>query len=108
MDRLSIAPPSESSRAETDSFGSIQVPVNRYWGAQTERSRRNFRIGHDRMPKPIIRVLGIVKLAAAETNRELGLLDQPAPAPRARSSKANSTIIFRWLSGKPARAPKPT
>src|SRR4030088_2730455 len=67
---------SNSTRTETDSFGPIEVPADRYWGAQTERSRRNFRIGHDRMPMPIIRALGIVKLAAAETNRELGLLDE--------------------------------
>jgi fumarate hydratase, class II len=65
-----------ATRSETDSFGPIEVPADRYWGAQTERSRRNFRIGHDRMPMPIIRALGMVKLAAAETNRELGLLDQ--------------------------------
>ena len=63
-------------RSETDSFGPIDVPADRYWGAQTERSRQNFRIGYDRMPMPIIRALGIVKLASAETNRELGLLDQ--------------------------------
>jgi fumarate hydratase class II len=63
-------------RTETDSFGPIEVPADRYWGAQTERSRRNFRIGQDRMPMAIIRALGIVKLAAAETNRELGLIDQ--------------------------------
>ncbi len=63
-------------RSETDSFGPIDVPADRYWGAQTERSRQNFRIGHDPMPMPIIRALAIVKLAAAETNRELGLLDQ--------------------------------
>jgi fumarate hydratase, class II len=67
---------SPATRTETDSFGPIEVPANSYWGAQTERSRQNFRIGHDRMPMPIIRALGIVKLAAAETNRELGLLDQ--------------------------------
>jgi fumarate hydratase, class II len=67
---------SSSTRIETDSFGPIEVPADRYWGAQTERSRQNFRIGQDRMPMPIIRALGIVKLAAAETNRELGLLDQ--------------------------------
>ena len=64
------------ARTETDSFGPIDVPADRYWGAQTERSRRNFRIGHDRMPLLIVHALGIVKLAAAETNRELGLLDQ--------------------------------
>jgi len=67
---------SGSTRTETDSFGPIEVPADRYWGAQSERSRRNFRIGQDRMSMPIIRALGIVKLAAAETNRELRLLDQ--------------------------------
>jgi fumarate hydratase class II len=67
---------STTTRSETDSFGPIEVPADRYWGAQTERSRQNFRIGQDRMPIPIIHALGIVKLAAAETNRELGLLDQ--------------------------------
>jgi fumarate hydratase class II len=65
-----------ATRSETDSFGPIEVPADRYWGAQTERSRQNFRIGQDRMPIGIIHALGIVKLAAAQTNRELGLLDQ--------------------------------
>jgi fumarate hydratase, class II len=67
---------SKSTRVETDSLGPIEVPADRYWGAQTERSRQNFRIGQDRMPMPIIRALGMVKLAAAEANRELGLIDQ--------------------------------
>src|ERR1700716_3835821 len=67
---------SGSTRVETDSFGPIEVAADRSWGSQTERSRQNFRIGHDRMPMPIIHALGIVKLASAETNRELGLLDQ--------------------------------
>src|SRR6266516_6633156 len=75
MDRSATLPP-HSTRSETDSFGPIEVPADRYWGAQTERSRQNFRIGHDRMPMPIVRALAIVKLAAAETNRELGLIDQ--------------------------------
>ena len=65
----------KSTRSETDSFGPIDVPADRYWAAQTERSRQNFKIGHDRMPMPIVHALGIVKLAAAQTNRELGLLD---------------------------------
>jgi fumarate hydratase, class II len=65
----------KSTRVETDSFGPIDVPADRYWGAQTERSRQNFRIGHDRMPMEIVHALGIVKLAAAQANRELGLLD---------------------------------
>ena len=65
----------KSTRSETDSFGPIDVPADRYWGAQTERSRQNFKISHDRMPMAIVQALGIVKLAAAQTNRELGLLD---------------------------------
>ena len=67
---------SKSTRVETDSFGPIEVPADRYWGAQTERSRQNFRIGQDRMPIEIIHALGVVKLAAAQANRELGLIDQ--------------------------------
>jgi fumarate hydratase, class II len=65
-----------SGRIETDSFGPIEVPADRYWGAQTERSRQNFRIGGDRMPRPIIHALGMVKLAATQTNLALGLIDQ--------------------------------
>jgi fumarate hydratase class II len=76
MARPTITSRSPATRSETDSFGPIEVAADRYWGAQTERSRRNFRIGHDRMPMPIIRALGMVKLASAETNRELGLLDR--------------------------------
>src|ERR1700712_2497483 len=76
MARSTPSSRSLSTRTETDSFGPIEVPADRYWGAQTERSRQNFRIGHDRMPMAIIRALGVVKLAAAETNLELGLIDQ--------------------------------
>src|SRR5437762_2331722 len=76
MARSATTSRSGPTRMETDSFGPIEVAADRYWGAQTERSRQNFRIGQDRMPMPIIRALGVVKLAAAETNRELGLLDQ--------------------------------
>lgn len=75
MARSAKTSPSPATRIETDSFGPIEVAADRYWGAQTERSRQNFRIGHDRMPMPLVRALGIVKLAAAETNLELGLLD---------------------------------
>jgi fumarate hydratase class II len=63
------------TRRETDSFGPIEVAADRYWGAQTERSRKNFRIGEERMPMPLIRALALVKRAAAEANRELGSLD---------------------------------
>ncbi|HEX9322131.1 MAG TPA: class II fumarate hydratase [Xanthobacteraceae bacterium] len=63
------------TRTETDSFGPIAVPADRYWGAQTQRSLENFPIGTERMPPPLIHALGIVKRAAAEVNHELGLLD---------------------------------
>jgi fumarate hydratase class II len=63
------------TRTETDTFGPIEVPVDRLWGAQTERARRNFNIGEERMPIAIIHALAIVKRAAAEANHELGLLD---------------------------------
>jgi fumarate hydratase class II len=64
----------QTTRVETDSFGPIDVPADRYWGAQTERSRRNFRIGTEHMPIPLIRALAVIKRAAAEVNHELGLL----------------------------------
>jgi fumarate hydratase class II len=63
------------TRSESDTFGPIDVPADRLWGAQTQRSLQNFRIGGERMPAPLVRALGIVKRAAALTNRELGLLD---------------------------------
>lgn len=63
------------TRTETDSFGPIEVPADRYWGAQTQRSLQNFKIGGERMPKPLIRALGIVKKAAAKANVGLGALE---------------------------------
>ena len=48
-------------RTETDSFGPIEVPDDKYWGAQTQRSLQNFKIGSERLPRPMIRALGIVK-----------------------------------------------
>ena len=62
-------------RTETDTFGPIEVPGDKYWGAQTQRSIGNFKIGCEKQPKPIVRALGIVKRAAAETNMALGRLD---------------------------------
>jgi fumarate hydratase class II len=63
------------TRTETDTFGEIAVPADRLWGAQTQRSLQNFRIGSERMPLPVIRALGTIKLAAARTNARLGLLE---------------------------------
>jgi fumarate hydratase class II len=56
-------------------MGDVAVPLDRYWGAQTQRSLENFRIGTERMPLPVIRALGIQKMAAARANMELGVLD---------------------------------
>src|SRR5438552_600855 len=64
------------TRVETDTFGPIEVPSDRYWGAQAQRSLANFRIGWERQPAAIVRALGIVKRAAAETNMAMGLLDK--------------------------------
>ncbi|MGO4872531.1 MAG: class II fumarate hydratase [Roseiarcus sp.] len=62
------------TRTETDSFGPIEVAADKLWGAQTQRSLENFRIGDERMPLPLIHALGLVKQAAAIVNGELGLL----------------------------------
>jgi fumarate hydratase, class II len=69
---------SSKVRAETDTFGAIEIPADRYWGAQAQRSLGNFKIGWEKQPKSIVRALGIVKRAAAEVNMSLGRLD-PAP-----------------------------
>ncbi len=63
------------TRTETDSFGPLEIPEHRYWGAQTQRSLGNFKIGAETMPPPLIRALGIVKKAAASTNRDLEALE---------------------------------
>jgi fumarate hydratase class II len=65
-----------STRTETDTFGPIEVPANRYWGAQTQRSIGNFKIGGERMPASLIRALGIVKKCAATANVALGHLGE--------------------------------
>lgn len=63
-----------STRIEKDSMGEIEVASDRYWGAQTQRSLQNFKIGHDHFPREMIRALGILKKSAAKTNAALGLL----------------------------------
>jgi fumarate hydratase class II len=93
MDQSTRSSRNSATRVETDSFGPIEVPADRYWGAQTERSRQNFRIGTDRMPIEIVHALGIVKLAAAETNHELGLLD-------ARRARAIARAAREVIDGK--------
>ena len=62
-------------RIERDTMGELSVPDDRYWGAQTARSLMNFDIGNDLMPREVIRAFGILKKAAARTNKDLGTLD---------------------------------
>jgi len=64
-----------ATRTETDTFGPIEVDASRYWGAQSQRSIGNFKIGWETQPKPVVRALGIIKRAAAQANMALGRLD---------------------------------
>ena len=63
------------TRTETDSFGPLEVPADKYWGAQTQRSIMNFPIGWEKQPVAIVRALGVIKKACAQANIELGKLD---------------------------------
>ena len=65
----------QTTRIEQDSFGKIEVPADRYWGAQTQRSLENFPIGCETMPAQLVRALGVIKMAAARTNAALGDLE---------------------------------
>ena len=84
---------SARTRTESDSFGPLEIPADKLWGAQTERSLHNFRIGGERMPLPVVRALGLVKRAAAEVNRDLGDLD-------ARRAKAIVAVAQDIADGK--------
>ena len=66
----------KSTRTETDTFGPIEVDASKYWGAQAQRSLQNFKIGWEKQPASVVRALGIIKRAAAETNMGLGHLDK--------------------------------
>src|ERR1700712_1875019 len=66
----------KKTRSESDSFGALDIDAGKLWGAQSERSLHNFRIGIEKMPIEIIHALGLVKRAAAEVNRDLGSLDK--------------------------------
>jgi fumarate hydratase class II len=73
---MTDAPKSRTgTRKESDAFGALDIPADRLWGAQTQRSLQNFRIGGERMPLPLVHALGLVKHAAADVNRDLGSLD---------------------------------
>ena len=102
-------------RIERDSMGEMQVPADKYWAAQTERSHENFLIGVgiETMPVEITHAFGILKKAAAIANHALvpermtAESWTPSPAPATRCAPASSTTISPWWSGRPARAPSP-
>ena len=68
--------PANGTRRETDSMGAVEVAADRLWGAQTQRSLDNFRIGGERMPLQVVHAFGVLKKASAQVNHELGLLDE--------------------------------
>jgi fumarate hydratase class II len=70
------------TRSERDSLGTVQVPADRLWGAQTQRALEHFRISSETMPGPLILALAEVKRACAQVNRDLGGLDPPWPSHR--------------------------
>ena len=82
------------TRTEYDSMGAIEVPEERYWGAQTQRSLANFKIGGHRMPRPMIKALGLVKFAAAEANAHVGVLDTEKKT--AIQKAAQEVIEGKW------------
>jgi len=81
-------------RMESDSMGSIQVPADQYYGAQTARSLKNFRIGGETFPEELIRALALLKKAAALANRELKILDAKKASLIVRA--ADLKKIFLW------------
>jgi fumarate hydratase, class II len=85
--------PPGSTRTERDSMGPVEVPADRYWGAQTQRSLHHFRIGGERFPREMIRAFGILKKACALVNRDLGLL--PEDKARAIAEAADEVIEGR-------------
>jgi fumarate hydratase class II len=87
------------TRTEKDSWGEVEVDAERLWGAQTERSRQNFRISGERMPRELVHALVLVKKAAALVHVELGVLD--APKGRAIVAAADEVLAGRWDSEFP-------
>ena len=105
-----IAIDATGSRSEFDSLGHVDVPADKYWGAQTQRSLQHFSIGDDHMPIEVYRAYGLVKKACAMVNEQAGRLEQwrakaiIQAADEAVAGKLDDQ--FPSMSGKPVRAPK--
>lgn len=98
-------------RIEHDSMGEMRVPADCHWGAQTQRSYQNFRIGTEKMPREIVRAFAVLKKAAAIANNRLGKLDDDRcrlmGKSATRSLRGSSTAIFLLSSGRRGAAPSP-
>ncbi|MEM6572581.1 MAG: lyase family protein, partial [Planctomycetota bacterium] len=81
------------TRTESDSMGPIEVPASALWGAQTQRSLQNFKIGGQRFTRPMIRALGLVKQCAASVNDALGELDTISPEARKAIVAAAGEVV---------------
>ena len=89
----------QATRTEKDTMGNVEVPADAYWGAQTQRSRENFKIGGETLPRPMIEAMALVKKAAAITNASLERIEgdkrcllytSPSPRDRTRSRMPSS------------------
>ncbi len=98
MSETAIAMNTET-RTEKDSIGEIEVPSNKYWGAQTQRSMLNFDIGTEKMPAALIKALGTQKKAAALTNMDMGMLDTKIGDAIVKA--ADEVITARWPTNFP-------
>ena len=94
-------------RMEHDTMGEVAVPAEHHWGAQTQRSRENFKIGGQRQPKEIITAFAYLKDACAQVNAAEGRIT-PFPPFAGRSGRENGTTSSLWWYGRPAAAPRPT
>jgi fumarate hydratase class II len=94
-----------ATRTETDSFGPIEVPADRLWGAQTQRSLHHFHFPGETMPLEVVHAQVLVKKAAALTNVALGVLDRRKGD---AIVKAADEALRGWSCGRPAPAPRPT
>src|SRR5258706_12259708 len=99
-------------RTETDTFGPIQVPADKYWGAQTQRSLENFKISGERMPLALVHAFGVVKKAAAMTNITLKDLDPKLGEPIAKAAdeaiEGKLDDHFPWVVGQTGSGPHTT
>lgn len=85
-------------RIERDTMGEVKVPADKYWGAQTERSRNNFKIGNEKMPIELVRAFAYVKQAAAKVNYDLGDLSEVKRTPSSRFAAKSLKVRLMNIS----------